>query len=131
MNLTFFSSTTTALWSLGWVPRTTGNYVGICIFLITLAISFRSLFALKEYMEKRWSETNSQWRYIGRDSTEPIFKRLQTDPDLKIGTLTIDGLEETVQIATKGIRGPATFRFSQDVPRAAMYTVTVAVGYLL
>jgi len=82
-------------------------------------------------MERRLGKANSQSRSIGGAYGEPIFKRLESDPDLKSGILVINGVEETVRIVTQAVRVPATFRFSHDILRAALYTVTVGVGYLL
>ncbi|KAH7410354.1 Ctr copper transporter [Phaeosphaeria sp. MPI-PUGE-AT-0046c] len=47
MAMTFFTSTTTPLYSTSWTPTTTGQYAGTCIFLITLAAIFRALLAVR------------------------------------------------------------------------------------
>lgn len=47
MNMVFFISTTTPLWTKSFAPNTTGQYAGICIFLITFATVFRMLLALR------------------------------------------------------------------------------------
>ncbi|KAF4442812.1 hypothetical protein F53441_11640 [Fusarium austroafricanum] len=47
MNMVFFTSTTTPLWTKSFMPRTTGQYAGACIFLITFATVFRMLVALR------------------------------------------------------------------------------------
>ncbi|USP80905.1 Ctr copper transporter [Curvularia clavata] len=47
MSMTFFTSTTTPLFSLSWTPHTAGQYTGTCIFLIALAAIFRALIAVR------------------------------------------------------------------------------------
>jgi copper transporter 1 len=47
MAMTFFTGTTTALFSSSWKPATTGQYAGTCIFLIAFAIIFRALLAAR------------------------------------------------------------------------------------
>jgi len=56
---------------------------------------------------------------------------LQAAPDLKTGVLTVNGVDENIKVVTKSLQGPQPWRFSQDLPRAAIYTVIVGVGYLL
>lgn len=131
MNMVFFTGTNTALWSSGWMPTSTGGYAGTCVFLIILAILFRSLFALKAIMENRWREQAYKRRYIVVADKQPISERVQTDPGLKSGVLTVNGVDESIKLVTSDMIGPVPFRLSQDVPRAAIYTVIVGVGYLL
>ncbi|KAK6615551.1 ctr copper transporter [Botrytis cinerea] len=47
MAMTFFTSSTTPLFSMGWTPATMGQYVGTCIFLIAFAAIFRALLAIR------------------------------------------------------------------------------------
>ncbi|OAK94795.1 hypothetical protein IQ06DRAFT_233481 [Phaeosphaeriaceae sp. SRC1lsM3a] len=47
MAMTFFTSTTTPLYSTSWMPTSTGQYAGTCVFLITLAAIFRALVAAR------------------------------------------------------------------------------------
>ncbi|UPX14733.1 uncharacterized protein EKO05_0005207 [Ascochyta rabiei] len=47
MAMTFFVSTSTPLWSNAFTPHNTGEYAGICIFLIALATVFRLLVAFR------------------------------------------------------------------------------------
>ncbi|EMD88894.1 hypothetical protein COCC4DRAFT_31949 [Bipolaris maydis ATCC 48331] len=47
MSMTFFTSTTTSLFSASWTPTTPGQYTGTCIFLIALAALFRALIAVR------------------------------------------------------------------------------------
>jgi copper transporter 1 len=47
MAMTFFTSTTTPLFSTSWTPASTGQYAGTCIFLIAFATIFRALIAVR------------------------------------------------------------------------------------
>ncbi|KAL5382552.1 hypothetical protein DPSP01_006393 [Paraphaeosphaeria sporulosa] len=47
MAMTFFSSTTTPLFSTTWTPASVGQYAGTCIFLIAFAAIFRALIAIR------------------------------------------------------------------------------------
>lgn len=47
MAMTFFTSTTTPLFSMAWMPSSAGQYAGTCIFLIALATIFRALLAIR------------------------------------------------------------------------------------
>ncbi|UZP39098.1 hypothetical protein NXS19_006914 [Fusarium pseudograminearum] len=47
MNMVFFTSTKTLLWAKDFAPTTTGQYAGVCIFLIAFATIFRMLLALR------------------------------------------------------------------------------------
>lgn len=53
MQMTFFTSTATSLYSIAWTPSSTGQYAGTCIFLILLATIFRGLFALRAIQERK------------------------------------------------------------------------------
>ncbi|KAH6993673.1 hypothetical protein EDB82DRAFT_555934 [Fusarium venenatum] len=47
MNMAFFTSTTIQLWTKSFAPTTTGQYAGVCIFLVTLTTIFRILLAIR------------------------------------------------------------------------------------
>ncbi|RDW59948.1 hypothetical protein BP6252_13035 [Coleophoma cylindrospora] len=47
MSMTFFTSTTTPLYSTSWTPSSVGVYAGTCIFLIVFAAIFRALLAVR------------------------------------------------------------------------------------
>ncbi|KAF1940216.1 hypothetical protein EJ02DRAFT_445664 [Clathrospora elynae] len=47
MAMTFFTSTSTPLFSSSWTPNSTGKYAGTCIFLIVFATIFRALLAVR------------------------------------------------------------------------------------
>ncbi|USW58881.1 Putative Ctr copper transporter [Septoria linicola] len=47
MLMTFFTSTSTALYADSWMPANPGQYAGTCIFLILLAALFRGIVAVR------------------------------------------------------------------------------------
>ncbi|KAF5556994.1 hypothetical protein FNAPI_5571 [Fusarium napiforme] len=47
MNMVFFTSTTTLLWTKSFAPETTGQYAGVCIFLVAFATILHMLLALR------------------------------------------------------------------------------------
>ncbi|KAF4498371.1 hypothetical protein FAGAP_5465 [Fusarium agapanthi] len=47
MNMVFFTSAKTLLWTKSFAPGTTGQYGGVCIFLIAFATILRMLLALR------------------------------------------------------------------------------------
>ncbi|KAF2243364.1 hypothetical protein BU26DRAFT_534305 [Trematosphaeria pertusa] len=47
MAMTFFTSTSTPLYSAAWTPSSTGQYAGTCMFLIAFAAIFRALLAVR------------------------------------------------------------------------------------
>lgn len=50
MAMTFFTSSTTPLFSMAWQPHNLGQYAGTCIFCIVLATTFRALLALRVHV---------------------------------------------------------------------------------
>ncbi|KAE9962921.1 hypothetical protein EG328_011921 [Venturia inaequalis] len=48
MAMTFFTASTTPLYSMTWTPSSVGQYAGTCIFLITFATIFRALLAVRQ-----------------------------------------------------------------------------------
>lgn len=47
MAMTFFTSTSTPLYSMSWTPSSAGKYAGTCIFLIAFGTIFRALLAVR------------------------------------------------------------------------------------
>ena len=101
MQMSFFNSHTTNLFSDHWKPTTSAGYAGTCIFLILFATILRSLLAFKSYLENRWEAQ------------------------------ALNGVEENVKDGeAQGKRTPP-FRLSVDVPRALLDGLMAGVGYLL
>lgn len=127
----FFNSETTPLYSSGWTPSGTGSYAGTCIFLIVLAILFRSLFAVKHLLEARWADQAYQRRFVVVVDKQPISEQYQSDADSKTGVLTANGVEENVKVVQKPTYTVQPWRFSVDLPRAGLVTLIAGIGYLL
>lgn len=132
MQVTFFSSYSTPLYSSAWTPHTTGQYTATCIFLILLATFLRGLFALKHVTEKKWLDRALNRRYVVVAGKLPEAERTSEDDDGRMATLlTKRGLEETVRVVRREVREVQPWRFTVDAPRAALVTVMVGVSYLL
>jgi len=132
MQMAFFSSYSTPLYSSAWTPRSIGQYAGTCIFLILLAALFRGLFALKHVTEKKWLDRALNRRYVVVSGKLPEAERASEDSDGRAATLlTKRGVEETVRVVRRHVREVQPWRFSVDAPRAALVTLMVGVGYLL
>ncbi|KAL8953032.1 MAG: hypothetical protein Q9222_001082 [Ikaeria aurantiellina] len=132
MNMAFFTSTSTTLFSLAWWPRSTGAYTGTCIFLISLAALFRGLAAGKQILERRWLDQELNRRYIRVRGIPTEAERIDVDPLSKQVTLITErGVEEHVQVVRKIRRAVTPWRHTVDLPRAAYATLTAGIGYLL
>lgn len=64
MAMTFYTSTSTPLFSSLWTPATPSAYAGSCIFLILLAAIFRALLAFKARQETQWLDRDLARRYV-------------------------------------------------------------------
>ena len=132
MNMVFYSSTTTPLYSDMWSPTGSGSYAGTCIFLIILGIVFRSLFAASYFLEKRWLDRERNRRFIVVNGRPTTAEAINADSYAKTGTLITErGSEESVRIVRRHTRGPMPWRLSVDLPRSLLATIIAGVGYLL
>lgn len=134
MIMTFFSSTTTPLYSLGWTPSSTGSYAGTCIFLIILAVVFRILLAAKALMEEKWLDEEVNRRYVavaGRGLMADRIRNGDVEGDAKSLVISENGVEEEVVIVKKRGLVVKPWRWSVDAARAGMDVTIVGVGYLL
>ncbi|KAF9700234.1 hypothetical protein EKO04_001738 [Ascochyta lentis] len=102
MAMTFFVSTSTPLWSKAFTPHNTGDYAGICIFLIALATVFRLLLAFRVNLYAVLAVVKEQ-RY--------------------------DGLVETH--VTEGKQAVRPWRADEAVIVAALDVLVAGVSYLL
>lgn len=159
MDMVFYTSHTTPLYSTLWTPSTTSTYALTCLFLILLSILFRSLLALKSYVETRWSHNSRRRRYIVVASSESSGEQQQRESETVgyrdsgygegrqgtdgaeeererlTATLTARGVDEKVHIVEASAVGAGGFakkpwRLSVDLPRALLYTIIVGIGYL-
>jgi solute carrier family 31 (copper transporter), member 1 len=104
MMMVFFTSTTTPLYSESWAPETTGQYAGACIFLITLSVMLRCLFALRCNFSTLWQAwTRRQGTVMLRYETEDEYAKMRRRP----------------------------WRINEAATRAILDTVLVGVSYLL
>ena len=132
MVMVFTTSHHTPLYANSWTPESGGAYAGTCIFLLVLAMIFRSLLALKTILEFRWSASARQRRFVLIKGRSTEAGRIDQDLDAKSGSLvTAQGVEENVKVVQAQSKHVLPFRFSVDLPRAILVTVLVAVSYLL
>ena len=132
MDMTFFGSQRTPLFSSNWSPSGTGSYAGTCVFLVILAIVNRLLFAGKVTLEKRWMHKEMKRRPIVVRGKSTGITYLTEGEEKDTGTLISDGgVEAHVKVMTKYKKGPYPWRLSVDFPRACYFTVLAATTYLL
>ncbi|KAM5443186.1 hypothetical protein MferCBS31731_001503 [Microsporum ferrugineum] len=141
MAMVFQNIPATPLFTLNWTPRSSGAYAGTCIFLIVLGVVARVLLTAKAIMDRHFLAAARARRYVvvaGRTSSstsaEPESGRSSEDAEeKKTGRLiSAHGVEENVRVVN-ATGGPPVmpWRFSVDLPRAAMLTLNAGVGYLL
>lgn len=133
MAMVFTNSHSTPLFSSAWTPTTSGQYAGTCIFLIILSIIGRYLLAFKASMERRWLAKALDRRYVVVAGKTPESALPSFDPDttVKTGTLTCQGVDETVRVVRQVTTETQPWRFSVDLPRALLTLVVTGIGYLL
>ena len=131
MSSAFFTSTSTPLYSTAWTPSSAGAYAGTCIFLILLAILLRAIFTLKHWMDARAIESALKRRYVVVEGESSAMDKITADASSTTGILTTNGVAENVRLVQAPVKHLQPFRFSVDLPRAAIMTVAVGVGYLL
>ncbi|KAF9738230.1 hypothetical protein PMIN06_001768 [Paraphaeosphaeria minitans] len=131
MSMYFFTSTTTPLYSEAWTPASAGAYAGTCIFLIILAILLRALFTAKTFLEYSALQSAMKRRYVVTADQQTATDKAFNEANSMTGILTTNGLQENVRIVEAPARHVQPFRFSVDLPRAAIMTLAAGVGYLL
>ncbi|KAG5298515.1 low affinity copper transporter [Histoplasma ohiense] len=132
MVMVFQNIQATPLFSNAWTPRSAGAYAGTCIFLLLLAVLFRALIAVKIQLDRRWAAAAYSRRYVVVAGQTPEAERIQNDPNASTANLvTSNGVEEKVKVIRRPLNRTPPFRFSVDLPRAALVMVIAGVGYLL
>jgi hypothetical protein len=131
MQMSFFTSTSTPLYSEAWTPKSAGAYAGTCIFLIILAITLRALFTAKTFLEQRALKTALKRRYVVTADQQTATDKAFNDANSMTGVLTTNGLQENVRVVEAPVSHVQPFRFSVDLPRAVIMTIAAGVGYLL
>jgi hypothetical protein len=96
----------------------------------------RGLVAIKSVLEQRWLDAARSRRYVVVADQTPMAERVAAadqDPDSKTSMLvSAQGVEERVRVVQRRAGPPVmAWRFSTDLPRAALVAVTAGVGYLL
>ena len=152
MSAIFYSSQATSLYSAAWTPGSTAGYAATCIFLIFLAFVLRFLFSAKHVLERRWCDKEHNRRQVAVRGKKTLAQAVRDSPEAQTGTLIMrrrsaqsehesveDGpkeaaeetVEESVRIVKSSSREVMPWRFSTELPRAALMTVIVGVAYLL
>jgi len=131
MPIVFKASTSTPLYSSGWIPTSTGSYAGTCIFLILLAAVFRGLLAVKAWKETAWFDAEFNRRYVKVVGKPSKAERISSDSDSKRMILTENGVEEDVVVVKKRSMAVRPWRITTDPLRAVIDTVIAGIGYLL
>ncbi|KAH8894125.1 hypothetical protein GQ53DRAFT_89692 [Thozetella sp. PMI_491] len=87
MDMTFFSSITTPLFSRSWQPTNTASYAASCIFLVAMAALLRVLIALRPFLDEARrqgplnSGTSVHQLLPGRDAEEARVVMEQASKD--------------------------------------------------
>lgn len=88
--------------------------------------------AFKAAMERKWLAIALDRRYVVVAGKKPESAFADADPDtIKTGTLTCQGVDETVRVVRQVTTETQPWRFSVDLPRAALAFVVTGVSYLL
>jgi len=137
MSMVFGDSHDTPLLSSAWTPSSSGAYAGTCIFLVVLAIISRLIVAYRHVLEVKFHNKAMNRRYVvvagetEADRERQAIGRGGEKSDE--ATLTVRGLDERVKV----VKTPrvafetAPWRFSTEIPRACVFTVSAGIGYLL
>lgn len=132
MAMTFFTATTTPLYSAMWTPASDGAYAGTCIFLIILAVIHRALFAVKALKETQWMNAEFNRRYVVVNGKQPKSEQIMSDSDTKTMILSENGVEENVMVVQqKKNMGVRPWRITVEPMRAVLDTTIAGVTYLL
>jgi hypothetical protein len=129
--MTFFTSSSTPLYTDMWTPSSPGAYAGTCIFLVILATTFRALLAVKAWKETAWMDAEFNRRYVTVAGKLPKSERIISDTDSKKMILTENGVEEDVMVVKKRSMDTRPWRITVDPVRAVMDTIIAGVGYLM
>ncbi|SZF05501.1 unnamed protein product [Blumeria hordei] len=131
MNMSFFSSTTTSLYTKMFAPNSVAAYAGMCLFLIFLAIFSRGLIAFRAWRESVWLDADRRRRYVTVPGKMTQSESMASDSDARKMVLSENGLEENVIMVEKRHMEVRPWRISVDPMRAVLDTIITAVGFLL
>lgn len=130
MQMSFFTATNTMLYAESWTPSSAGAYAGTCIFLIVLAVLLRAILTAKAWLDMKAMDAALKRRYVVV-ADQQILADKAGDASSMTGILTTNGVQENVKVVSAPVNHMQPWRFSVDLPRAAIMTVAAAVGYLL
>jgi len=119
MNMVFFTSSSTPVYSTHWTPSSTTQYAFTCIFFILLSTIERSLLAARSLLEARWRTQALQRGYIRTAVHLDEESKMMDDRDV-----------QSMRSSAK-IGGTRPWRLSVDLPRAGLCVVLLGVAYLL
>ncbi|KAG9251871.1 Ctr copper transporter [Emericellopsis atlantica] len=123
MSMTFFLSSRTPLFSTQWTPTTDGQYAGICIFLIVLAVLLRVLLALRRILETQL------WRRTAAATSEALAKSDVDDEKIR---LLAGQPRQSLAIVKRDVqRKWSGWRVSVATARATYELCIAGIGYLL
>lgn len=150
MVMTFHTSPSTPLFTTTWAPSSSGAYAGTIVFLIVLGVIHRALVAHKAIQERVWLARDSQRSIIvASPDTETTETRNDKSALGKEGVVTGSSLGSSsadsvvsngpTDVAKKAkadelskrMGWSRAWRWSVDLPRAALTTLVSGVGYLL
>ncbi|KAI5809967.1 Ctr copper transporter family-domain-containing protein [Peziza echinospora] len=120
MPMAFQTNIHTPLYALAWTPKSQGQYAGTVVFLILLAFLHRFLVAYKAVYMRRVHEEEKR---RGRVVAEGAGSSVKSEEDVNAGD------EGKKSVGSVWANTP--WRFSSELPRAALGTVAAGVGYLL
>lgn len=124
MAMTFFTSSRTPLFSDDWTPKSPGQYVGTCIFIIALSIILRVLLAMRPILEARmWSRTAAAAAAASLKGSEV----LEEEGMLMDGQLG----QALVVVGRDARRRWSGWRVGTAASRATCEMAIAGVGYLL
>lgn len=132
MQMVFFTSNMTPLYSMDWSPPNSGSYTGTCIFLIVLAALFRGLMPGKNMLEHRWlAAAHARPAIVIHTNGGAIVG----EKDANTVVVSREGSQDSLRPlpAQVAARSSVTipWRLSVDLPRALYMVVLSGVGYLL
>jgi len=131
MSAIFMQSSTTPLYSAMWTPTSMAGYAGTCIFCIIIAAIFRFLLASQAVLEQRFLDReNNRRQVVVRGKPTEAQQIEQSDAAKPAVLITETGVQESVKVVQSHVRPTHPWRFSVDLPRALLATLTAGVGYL-
>lgn len=121
MPMTFFTSTTTPLYTTAWTPKTAPQYALTCLFLVLLCIVFRGLLAARCNMS--WLLASAQTK---KDTPEQVSCCAEEDGLEK-------PLHDELAPGNSSLRhdGTGRSRILEILLRALLDTILAVVSYLL